>query len=568
MPDRWPDSIADVQAATGPRGQLAHPDAIQHLQRLQREFYPVGEHAWCLVGNGLSNQTFVEGPEGIIAIDTGESVEEMRDALKELRQHTDKPIVACIYSHFHYISGTSAIMEESGNADLQIYAHVGIAENLRRFGGEIAPRSSRGLVHQFGVLLPEEGEDALLHAGLGLFFRNPDHAPFTHGYIPAQHTFDEATTYQIAGLEVALLPAPSDATDSITIWFPQLKLCVNNLIWPSLINIYAIRGEEYRDPRVLLSGIDALYNLSPDHLIGTHGPPLSGPEIGPAVLDYRDAIQFLWDQTVRCLNLGLRLDEVTEQVQLPRRFQRSYFTRQFYGLAEHHVRQIHSGLFGWLDEEESHLFPLPGKARSKKLIDGFGGKQRVRKHVDDALAAAEWRWAAETASWLCRAPGRVAQQDRNRLAAAMRGIAQHTTSANIRNHCLTRALELEGSIDLSRFRSHRFRYEEVLQTPPTRFVPVLRVLLDPAKADDLDDELTWHFSTGERIGLRIRGQVAIPTNGDATDLVITLSPETWAALLAGKTTFSTAEEDGIISTTGDLNRIKRFLSSFDLPSFT
>ena len=33
------------------------------------------------MGNGLSNQTFVEGPEGIIAIDTGESVQEMREAI-------------------------------------------------------------------------------------------------------------------------------------------------------------------------------------------------------------------------------------------------------------------------------------------------------------------------------------------------------------------------------------------------------------------------------------------------------------------------------------------------------
>ena len=59
----------------------------------------------------------------------------------------------------------------------------------------------------------------------------------------------------------------------------------------------------------------------------------------------------------------------------------------------------------------------------------------------------------------------------------------------------------------------------------------------------------------------------IPTDGTADDLVITLSPETWAELLAGKTTFSTAEDDGVISTSGDLTRIKRFLASFDHPSF-
>ena len=567
MTDPLADSISAGTSAAGPQGQVAHPDAIEHLARLERKFYRVGEHAWCLVGNGLSNQTFVEGPDGIIAIDTGESVEEMREAISELRQQTDKPIVACIYSHFHYISGTTAIMEESGNTGLQIYGHAGIEDNLKRFGGEVAPRSSRGLVHQFGVMLPAAGADAMLHAGLGLFFRNPEHAPFTHGYIPAQHTFDRPSKFNIAGLQVEMMPAPSDATDSITIWFPQLKLCVNNLIWPSLFNVYAVRGEEYRDPRVLLEGIDELYELQPEHLIGTHGPPISGAEIAPTVLDYRDAIQFLWDQTVRCVNRGMLLDEVTQQVQLPQRFTRSYFTRQFYGLAEHHVRQIHAGLFGWLDEDESHLFPLPGAERSKRLIAGFGGTAAVREQTDRALAEMDWRWAAEIAGWLCRLDS-AGQEDRNRLAAAMRGIAQHTTSANIRNYCLTRALELEGSLDLSRFRMHRFHYEDVLNAPPTRFIAVLRVLLDPERAGDLEEELAWHFSTGERAGLRIRGPVAIPTDGAASELVVTLSPETWAAWLSGKTSFNTAENEGIISTTGDLERIKRFLACFDHPSFS
>ena len=59
-----------------------------------------------MVGNGLSNQTFVEAPDGIIAIDTGESVQEMAAALAALREHTDRPIVAVIYTHFHYVAGT------------------------------------------------------------------------------------------------------------------------------------------------------------------------------------------------------------------------------------------------------------------------------------------------------------------------------------------------------------------------------------------------------------------------------------------------------------------------------
>jgi hypothetical protein len=49
-------------------------------------------------------------------------------------------------------------------------------------------------------------------------------------------------------------PAPSDADDSVTIWFPELGVAINNLAWPAMFNVFPIRGEEYRDPRVLLTG--------------------------------------------------------------------------------------------------------------------------------------------------------------------------------------------------------------------------------------------------------------------------------------------------------------------------
>ena len=145
----------------------AHSQLLDHSERLKEKFYKVGEHAWCLVGNGLSNQTFVEG-QSIIAIDTGECHEEMKQAIEWLREETDLPIVACIYTHFHYVA-TTAIVEERGDDDFPIYGHAGIESNLDRFGGEVGPRGSRGMVHQFAMLLPETGPDGLVNIGLGRF---------------------------------------------------------------------------------------------------------------------------------------------------------------------------------------------------------------------------------------------------------------------------------------------------------------------------------------------------------------------------------------------------------------
>jgi len=87
------DPFRPREQSRGPNGQLAHAQHLAHTDRLAETFYAVGDSAWCYVGNGLSNQTFIRGPEGIIAIDTGECHEEMAQALEKLRQHTAEPIV-------------------------------------------------------------------------------------------------------------------------------------------------------------------------------------------------------------------------------------------------------------------------------------------------------------------------------------------------------------------------------------------------------------------------------------------------------------------------------------------
>ena len=566
------DSFEAGSATTGPRGQRAHPLTIEHSDRLVEKLYKVGDKAWSLVGNGLSNQSFVEGPEGLIVIDTGECNEEMAAALAAVRKETDAPIVACIYTHFHYVGGTEALLAE--NSELPIWGHAGIQANLERFGGEIAPRVTRGLVHQFAIAMPADGPDGVVNLGLGNFFRNPNHAPFTNGYLPAQHTFDAPMQTTIAGLEVEFFPAPSDATDSATIWFPQLKLAVNNLLWPTLFNVFAIRGEEYRDPRILLRGLDELNALGVDHLIGAHGPPMSGTaEIDQRTRDYRDSIQFMWDQTVRCANRGLTLNETIAAIKLPDYFKSHYTTQQLYGVVEHHVRQIYSGLFGWFDEDEANLFPVPGPERLQKLIAGFGGVNAVRQAVDQALVEEDYRWAIELASWLVRCElnedGRAdagEAEDRLRLATALRGAAYNTTSANVRNWCVTRALELDGSSNLQRFRTHRFQKRELARRPATESLGLLRVLLVPERAGERHQTLTLSFTDGGAAALTIRHGVAVPAVGEAlpeTALTASISSNNWFEIMGGKLALSEAMADGVLETS-HAEGLKAFFACFDL----
>lgn len=557
------------------KGQIGNAKLVGHSRRLEKRLWNIAEGVWCFVGNGLSNQTFVEGPEGLIVIDTGECIEEMTEALFVIRKETQAPIAAVIYTHFHYVAGTEAIFSNEERDDIPIWGHERITMNRRSYGTELSSVASRGLIHQFGIALPESGIDSVINVGLGLAYRNPEHAPFTPGFIEPNETFSEPVSVQIAGLEVHMSPAPSDADDSITIWFPNLGVCVNNLVWPVLFNVFAIRGEEYRDPRILLTGIDHILSLSPQAVIGTHGPPIIGSDLARnEITRYRDRIQFLWDQTVRGINKGMDLEQLTQFVQLPRSEDESYLTRQFYGLAEHHVRQIHNGLRGWFDGNPAKLFPDNPSSRAEKLVNGFGGVIRTQAIADEAFADGDLRWAIELSSILLEyhhSSERDNDSDMERasklLANCLRTVAQKTTAANIRNWCLTYALELEGLLNLERHRRHRFSRSVVMANPPSSTVHSLRVLLNPDLAIGFCQELRWEFEDGETTGLLIRNQVAIPTDGKDARLAIRLSIETWADLLSGTLTLSDSLTSGVITTNAS-EEIAKFLSHFDLPSLS
>jgi len=551
--------------ATGPGGQVGHRDHIDHTAQFDREVHRVRDGVWSVVGNGLSNQNVVEGPQGLIVIDTGESVQEMQWTLDALAEETDAPVVAIIYTHSHYVGGTTAI--PGAGETVPIWGHERITVNRERTGVELSASATRGAVHQFGLFLPPDGPDGLINVGLGASFRRDDHAPHVVGFVPPTEIISGPVSTTIAGLTVEITPAPSDADDSVTIWFPELSTAVHNIAWPALFNVFAIRGEEYRDPRVLLHGLDHLLTLGAEHLVGAHGVPISGAdEIRDEVTLDRDSIQFLWDQTVRGVNKDLSAGDLTRFVQLPERFAAGRLTRQLYGLAEHHVRQIRTGLIGWFDGDEAQLFPLAPADRAGRLVDGFGGADEVRGRVRAAIDADDLRWAVEMGSWLVRRDGAEAD-DRSLLAEAVRAIGRRTSAANIRNWCLTRARELEGTLDLARMRSHVFGRAAVMAAAPATTVHALRVLLDPDAAAEVDDHLRWRFADGSTAGLRVRNQVAVPTDGRDADLEIALDLETWADICSGRLSLAAAIDEQRVTVAGDPDRIGRIAACFDHASF-
>ncbi len=544
-------------------GRVAHAAHIAQSDLVERRMHEVCPGVWSLVGNGLSNQGFIEAPDGIIAIDTGESNEEMAEALGELAAVTDRPVVAVMYTHFHYVAGTQAVIDQFG--DVPVHGHALIDANRTRTASVISPAYGRGLVEQFGMTLPPDGPDGLVNVGLGHFFRNPGHAPFTPGYVSPSSTFDSATSLNVAGLEVQVLPAPSDADDSVTFWFPAHGVAVNNLVWPVLFNVFAIRGEEYRDPRILLAGLDDLLSLGAEHLVGAHGPPLSGAdEVAGRVTRARDSIQFMWDQTVRHTNRGATSPAIGHSVRLPDHCDGDALTSELYGVAEHHVRQIRTGLFGFFDGDPAQLFPVEPVERATKLVAGFGGADAVRSQAEQALADDDLRWAIELSSWLVQDPD-ASDADRQLLARSLRTVGQRTSSANVRNWCLTRARDLDGSFSMDRYRTHRFPRRAVIADPAAS-VEALRVLAQPEALVGVDLRIGWDFESASA-ALHIRNCVAVPINPEDTtafDAVVRVGAEAWATVMARTASMADLVASGDATIEGDGDAVMAALAGFEI----
>ena len=134
---------AEVVAA--PNGALVNKAALQGLtawaMNMPAEPVKVAEGVWQLVGRGLNSPVMIEGHDGLIVWDTGESVEEGRKLLADIRRISSKPVKAIIYSHSHYVNGASAIAE--GN-EVMVIGHPNLNAN-RQLGaagsyfGELAP---------------------------------------------------------------------------------------------------------------------------------------------------------------------------------------------------------------------------------------------------------------------------------------------------------------------------------------------------------------------------------------------------------------------------------------------
>jgi alkyl sulfatase BDS1-like metallo-beta-lactamase superfamily hydrolase len=549
-----------------------HPELKEHTKHFKRKVYTVTDGVYQAVGWNLANTIMVEGNDGIIIIDVGETTSHSRLVMEEFRKITDKPVKAIIYTHFHsdHICGTKAFVSEedvkSGKVD--IYAH----ENLMR--EQVYQSSTVGAIlsvrtgYSFGLVLKKEDNEFMNH-GIG-----PVAIPEYSTFMAPTITFKDVLKTTIAGVEVELHYAPGEADDECIIYFPQKKvLCCGDVIHgPTLPNIHTIRGTRFRDPMEWVDSLDLLRSFKADFIAGSHARPIIGSDKVEEILRYyRDGIQYVHDQTIRYMNKGLTPDELVEVVKFPTHLEEyTPWLREYYGTVRHGVRQIYVGYLGWFEGDPVTLNPTPSIEKARRLVDMMGGRDKVLETAFEAFKNDDPQWAAELTTFLVR----IDKEDmdaRNVKAGAYRKLGYASMNSNWRNWYLMSAYELDGTLDgmgLKMSAKYVFSSADVLKSFPTDlWVKEWTTRLDPKKCLDVNMTLVFNITDkNQTFGLEIRRGVCQyhPQMAEKFDVTLNFEREVLEEMIMEESSIEQKVEEGKIQVEGNKEDVSRFFGYFDI----
>lgn len=469
---------APVALTTLANGALTNADAQARLARTSYQTPTVDRIAPGVTvfgGDGFLNLTLIEGDDGLIVYDTGEVMADGERFLRQIREVSDKPIVAVLYSHSHYVNGTTALVGDG--AGVRIIGHPRVNQNLAAGAAgttyaETAPLQSSRTLQQFNRFVEERGPDAAAGAALN-FGRS--------GMLPVDTPVADGERLVIAGVEMEFHTAHgSDTDDCLTVHLPQKGVVLNNFLWPFFPNIYTLRGSKFRDPRDWRDGLKRIRSLKPRALANTHARAVVGESEVAAALDaVIDALDLVFDQTLRGILKGLGPEELRSFVRLPPALSDAPHLAEIYGEISHFGPYLYHHALGWFDGDAATINPLPPDEQAGRLVDAMGGAPAVLQRARDAFAAREYAWALQLVNYLWRLTRRDPEV-RTLKAELLTQMGRVTPAHTIRSWYLSQARALRGEVVIPRLQFPGTRF--LALSEPAATIDQYRIRIDPARA--------------------------------------------------------------------------------------
>ena len=554
-------------AANGAKVNKGYNKFISEGSFAKPEIHHVTDGVWTVTGYSLSNYTFIEGKTGLIAFDAGSSVGMGKTVLEMIQKKVNKPVSAIIYSHFHYTGGAKAYAASNPDGNIEVYGHPNLKNNMAGQGSTFRPMQNRRGGMQLGAYLPHEGPDAAFGPAEPQF---KDPALAAHGHLPVTHEVKDGEAITIDGVDVVFYHAVADTEDSIIVDIPSKDLVLHNSAATGLLfSLYTLRGSEYRTPVPMINSIDKLRSLNRQFVVGVHGYPSKGKESQDMLTVQRDAYSFIYNQSVRAINMGKTPDEMAATIRLPEHLEQHPQLFPAYIDNEYNIRGQYGGIVGWFDEDISELHPPMRSELAKELLAVSGGADKLIAAAKQAFTDKKYNLSLKLYSIVIdgESENKIAKQG---MADALRQMA-YTTRAGIqtRSYLLTHALHLEGKLDMNKPPKFLFfgsaSVAEIMASEAGTSVKALEIKLDPNKVLDVEKVLAVNFTDLDKSwSIHIRkGAIEVTEGSDKSDATLQLKREAWAKLSIGETSLKQLVSSDQAKINGSKDMAYKVLGAFD-----
>ena len=518
-------------AKPAPKPALAPASLQAHSAEFERGVVKVTDGVYVAIGYGIANSIMLEGDDGLVIVDTLESLEAAQEVAAEFRKISDKPVKAIIYTHSHpdHIGGAVAFVP-SGTA-VPVYAQETVASNMDKTASELQPIITPRSLRMYGSRLPP---DERINIGIGGALALHDDANVDT--LRPTRIFSEQLDDTVAGIHFQLVHAPGETTDQLYVWLPELRvlLCGDNF-YKAFPNLYTIRGTSYRDPLLWVQSLDRMRALNAEFLVPSHTRPLSGAaNVSTTLTDYRDAISYTYDQTIRLINQGLEPEQIAARIRLPAPLAASPYLQEFYGKTSWSAKSIFNGALGWYSGNPDDLQPLEPLAEAQRMVELAGGVSALDDKLEAAAQKQDWQWALQLSGFALRVNAGD-QRARSVRIEALKALGAAEANAPARDWYFTAARELAGEFELPK-RSVKPSPAMLAQMPLSTFFRGMAVNLRAEDALDLETRVGFSFSdSGERYTYIVRRGASELVAGVANDvdLSVQLPTQAFKEMLAG-----------------------------------
>lgn len=296
---------------------------------------------------GQGNTLAIETDTGVIIVDASGHAH-APGMIAALREHTDSPVHAIVYSHGHHGYNAAVDVWQQHNADRgdpppRLIGHENVVKRYARYR-ETAGLQTRMLAIQF---------NSRAHVPLEVLGRGMALHDLTE-------TFADTMTVVAGPRRVELIWAPSEVDDALAVWLPDDEMLFGGAATPgfTIPNI----GTPLRTQRLTIrwaETLERLAELGATKLVTEFGPMVEGDAVNEQLLATAQALRWLRDEVVRRMNDGMDEHEILADMTYPSELFDQPWMRPTYGDPDYIVRDLYREENGWWDRNPTTLHPAP-----------------------------------------------------------------------------------------------------------------------------------------------------------------------------------------------------------------